>query len=247
MNKTIKIPDYFMVKHYKTLNILSSLDETEQMIAVVSAVTGESYDDVLQWSMPSIIEVYKKINDIMNNKNQQSFHRIIEWNGVMYGFRNMSKMNLGEYIDLDTLTKDVERNLTDILALLYRPVTRNEINTGAFIWKSTIKALKYEVENVFDYYDVEDYDADIRKTKAPDFEEFPLDIALGAMAFFLGTKAMLLSDTLLSSHKTQMEKMRKKTSKINFQLQSTTAGYLHSMNLQKPPSYQSQETKVSLN
>jgi len=244
MNKTIKIPEYFMVKHYKTLNILSSLDETEQMIAVVSAVTGESYDDVLQWSIPSIIEVYKKINDIMNHKGQQSFHPIIEWNGVMYGFRNMSKMNLGEYIDLDTLTKDVERNLTEILALLYRPVTRNDIKTGAFIWKSTIKALKYEVENVFNYYDIEEYDPDVRKIKADDFEEFPLDIALGAMAFFLGTKAMLLNGTLLSSHKARMKEMRERTSKINFQLQSTTAGYLHSMTLQKPPSYQSQETNV---
>jgi hypothetical protein len=150
----------------------------------------------------------------------------------------MSKMTLGEYVDLDNLTKDVNRNLTDILALLYRPVTRNDINTAKFIYKSTIKALKYEVENVFDYYDVEEYDADKRKIKAPEFDEFPLDIALGAMAFFLGTKETSLNDILLSSHKVKIEKAKKTMSKTKHRLLATTAGFLHSMNLQKPISYQ---------
>ena len=147
-------------------------------------------------------------------------------------------MTLGEYVDLDNLVKDTDRNLTDILALLYRPVTRNDVNTGKFIFKSTIKALKYEVENVFDYYDVEEYDINKRKVKAPEFDEFPLDIALGAMAFFLGTKTMLQNDILLSSHKIEMEKAKKIMSKRKIRLLATTVGFLHSMNLQKPISYQ---------
>ena len=235
--KQITIPEYLMVKHYKTLNILSSLDETDQMIVVISSVTGEHVDDVMMWSISSIIDVYKRITDIIN-KNSQTFHPIVEWKGQLYGFRNMSKMTLGEYVDLDNLIKDVDRNLNDILALLYRPVTRNEINTAKFIYKSTIKALKYEVENVFDYYDVEEYNTDKRKIKASEFDEFPLDIALGAMAFFLGTKTMLSSDILLSSHKIQIEKAKKMMSKTKHRLLVTTVGFLHSMNLQKPISYQ---------
>ena len=235
--KQITIPEYLMVKHYKTLTILSSLDETDQMIAVISSVTGEHVDDVMTWSVTSIIDVYKRITEVIN-KNSQTFHPIIEWKGQLYGFRNMSKMTLGEYVDLDNLIKDVDRNLNDVLALLYRPVTRNDINTAKFIYKSTIKALKYDVENVFDYYDVEEYDTDKRKVKAPEFDEFPLDIALGAMAFFLGTKIMLQSDILLSSHKIQTEKVKKTMSKTKHRLLATTAGFLHSMNLQKPISYQ---------
>lgn len=226
-----------MVKHYKTLTILSSLDETDQMIAVISSVTGEHIDSVMTWSISSIIDVYKRITEIIN-RNNQTFHPIVEWKGQLYGFRNMSKMTLGEYVDLDNLVKDTDRNLTDILALLYRPVTRNDVNTGKFIFKSTIKALKYEVENVFDYYDVEEYDINKRKVKAPEFDEFPLDIALGAMAFFLGTKTMLQNDILLSSHKIEMEKAKKIMSKRKIRLLATTVGFLHSMNLQKPISYQ---------
>jgi hypothetical protein len=246
MNKTknIKLPEYLMVKHYKTFNVLSSLDETEQMIAVISSITDEAFDDVMTWSLPSIIEVYKRINELMI-KNQQTFHPIIEWKGQLYGFRNMSKMTLGEFIDLDTLTKDIDRNLTEILALLYRPVTKNNINSATFILKSTIKALKYDVENVFDYYEIEEYDPDKRKTKASEFDEFPLDIAMGAMAFFLGTKAMLLNDTLLSSHKTQMDKVKKKMGKVKYRLVNTMVGFTHSMISQKPISYKSQETNVS--
>ncbi len=222
--KQIIIPEYLMVKHYKTLTILSSLDETDQMIAVISSVTGEHVDDVMTWSVTSIIDVYKRITEVIN-KNSQTFHPIIEWKGQLYGFRNMSKMTLGEYVDLDNLIKDVDRNLNDVLALLYRPVTRNDINTAKFIYKSTIKALKYEVENVFDYYDVEEYDINKRKVKAPEFDEFPLDIALGAMAFFLGTKIMLQNDILLSSHKIQTEKVKKTMSKTKHRLLATTVGF----------------------
>jgi hypothetical protein len=242
--KTITIPEYLMVKHHRTFNMLSTLDETDRMIAIISSVVGESVDDVMTWSLPSIMDVYKRIAEVITNNNQ-TFHPIIEWNGQLYGFKNMSKMQLDEYIDIDNLTKDTDRNLNEILAVLYRPITRNDVNTGKFIYKSTIKALKYEVENVFDYYDVEKYDSDKRKIKAPEFDNFPLDIALGALGFFLGTKAMLLNDTLSSFHKIQMDKVKKKMTKRKFRLLSTTVGFIHSMNLQKVPSYQSPETNVS--
>lgn len=241
--KVITIPEYLMIKHYKTFNTLSSLDEVEQMIAVISAITGELYDDVLKWNVPSIVDVYKRINDLIS-KNEQTFHPVIEWEGQLYGFQPMSKMSLGEYIDLDTLVKDIDNNINNILALIYRPVTKNKINSSTFILKSTIKALKYEVENIFDYYDVEEYEPDKCKSKAKEFDTFPLDIALGAMAFFLGTKTMLSSDILISSHLEQIKQAQKKMSKRKIQLLATMAGFTHSMNLQKVPSYRLQETNA---
>jgi hypothetical protein len=159
----------------------------------------------------------------------------------------MSKMTLGEYIDLDNLSKDTDKNITSILAILYRPVTSNKIKESKFIIKSTIKALQYDVENVFDYYEVEEYDIDKRKQITPEFDNFPLEIAMGAMGFFLDIKAMLLTNSQIYSLgpiETQIQKQMRKMSKTKRRLLNTTAGFIQSTNLLKPISYPSQVINV---
>jgi hypothetical protein len=245
MKVKISIPDYFQVKHYKALTILSSLDEVEQMIHTISSICEIPHDEILKWDIGSVVEVYGVINQMIANATQ-AFHPIIEWNGQMYGFKSMSKMTLGEYIDLDNLAKDTEMNLTSILAILYRPITNNKIKEGQFIIKSTIKAMNYEVENIFDYYSVEEYDPEIRKQRTKEFETFPLDIAMGALGFFLDINAMLLTNSQTYSLKPaetiikiEMEKM-KKTKK---RLLNIMVGYTYSTNLLRRKSYPLQEIK----
>jgi hypothetical protein len=246
MQVEITIPEYFNIRHYKALAHINSLDETEQMVHTISVITNTEASEVMKWSLPSVIDVYKHINNIISNQ-EQSFHPIIEWNGVLYGYRSMAKMTLGEYIDLDTFCKDVDKNLNNILALLYRPITSKKIDESKFIYKSTIKAMKYEVENVFDYYEIEEYDFEKHKIDSPKFDEFPIDIALGAMAFFLDIKAMLLSDSQIYSLKpleTSIKERVKTLPKRKQRLLNITAGFLHSTRLLKPISYQSQVTNV---
>ena len=242
MEVEITIPEYFNIKHYKALAHISSLDETQQMVHTISVITNTEAGEVMKWSLPSVIDVYRHINNMIGSQ-EQSFHPIIEWNGVLYGYRSMGKMTLGEYIDLDGLCKDVDKNLNQILALLYRPITSKKIDEGKFIYKSTIKAMKYEVENVFDYYEIEEYDTGKRKAESSKFDDFPIDIALGAMAFFLDTKAMLLSDSQIYSLKhleTAIKEQMRTLPKRKQRLLNTTAGYIHSTRLLKPISYQSQ-------
>jgi len=244
MQVEITIPDYFKIKHYKALAHIKSLDEVEQMVHTISVITNTDASEVMKWSLPSVIDVYKLINEMISQQ-QQSFHPVIEWDGVLYGYRSMGKMNLGEYIDIDNLSKDVDKNLNQILALLYRPIVKDSIDHSKFIYKSTIKALNYEVENVFDYYELEEYDPIKRKTESSKFDEFPIDIALGALAFFLDTKTMLLSNSQTYSLKFQekmIKKMMKTLPKRKQRLLNITGGFLHSMNLLKPISYQSQES-----
>ena len=244
MKVKVSIPEYFQVKHYKALTTLASLDEIEQMVHTVVSVADVSREEVMKWDVSSVIEVYGIINDIIAT-TAQSFHPIIEWNGQLWGFRNMSKMTLGEYIDIDNLSKDTEKNLTALLAILYRPITSNKIKDGKFIFKSTIKALKYDVENVFDYYTVEDYDLETRKQRTPEFENFPLDIAMGALGFFLDINAMLLTNSQTYSLRPTEEIVMKAMSKLNkkqHRLLNTMVGFTHSTNLLRRQSYQLQET-----
>ena len=244
MKVKVSIPEYFQVKHYKALTTLASLDEVEQMVHTIVSIADVPREEVMKWDIGSVVEVYGIINNIIAN-TAQSFHPIIEWNGQLWGFRNMSKMTLGEYIDIDNLAKDTEKNLTALLAILYRPITNNKIKDGQFIFKSTIKALKYDVENVFDYYTVEDYDLEVRKQRTPDFENFPLDIAMGALGFFLDINAMLLTNSQIYSLKQTEEMVKEEMLKLNkrqHRLLNTMVGFTHSTNLLRRQSYQLQET-----
>ena len=85
-----------------------------------------------------------------------------------FGFiPNLSKMSLGEYVDLDTYISDME-NMHKAMAVLYRPVHNS--------WEGK------EHYRVAEYEGTEKY-AEVMK-------DMPLGIALGAMAFFyrLGMK-----------------------------------------------------------
>jgi hypothetical protein len=245
MKLQITIPDYLMVKHYKMLTHLSSLDEVEQMVAVITALTGYESREVMKWNIPAVIQVYNELNTVLKNI-QPEFYPIIEWKDKQYGFSSMSKMSLGEYIDLDTLCKDTENNLNQILAMLYRPITKNNV-AGKYMVKSTLKAMKYEVENIFDYYEIEEYDPFKRKRAAKEFDDFPAEIALGALGFFLSIAAMSSknSATYFQEPITEILKMKNKMmmSKMKQLSQTITAGYLHSKTLATPPSYPSQEIK----
>lgn len=228
-----------MVKHYKQLKQLHSLDEREQMVAVITALTGYEATEIMKWNISSVINVYNELNKVLSDI-QPEFYPIIEWKGKQYGFSSMSKMSLGEYVDLDNLSKDTDTNINQILAMLYRPITKNKV-AGTYMVKSTIKAMKHEVENVFDYYEIEDYDPTIRKQHADEFDDFPVEIALGAMSFFLGIKVTSLNSSQIYTQ--QMDKIKKTMSKMSKRKQllaNTMGGYLHSKNWAIPPSYQSQ-------
>jgi hypothetical protein len=239
------IPDYFTVKHYKQFNILKSLDDMEQRLHVITSLTGESMETIKQWPIPFIIQLYARLNELIANVEPE-FYSVVEWEGKQYGFRPMHKMNLDEYVDLDNLIKDVDRNLNDILALLYRPITKNKLNSSKWITKQTVKVMQGQMENAFDYYDIEKYSNQIRKERSPQYDNFPASIALGALGFFLGSNLSLSKN--ITSYSQQWESMmnevKKKKNKIQRVLVLTTAGYISSMNLLKVPSYNSLEINV---
>jgi hypothetical protein len=241
MEITTNIPDYFTVKHYKQFSVLKSLDDMEQKLHVIQVLTGESMETVLNWPIPFIIQLYTRLNELIGGVEPE-FYPVIEWEGKQYGYRPMHKMLLDEYVDIDMLTKDTDRNINDIMAILYRPITKNKFNTNKWIAKQTFKVLQGQVENGFDYYDIEKYDNRIREERAPQYDNFPASVALGALGFFLGSNLSLSKNTTSYSQQweSMMNEVRSKKSKIRTALSLTTAGYISSMNLLKAPSYNSQ-------
>ena len=96
-----------------------------------------------------------------------------------FGFiPNLSKMSLGEYVDLDTYIGDTS-NLHKAMAVLYRPVHKS--------WK---KKKEYRVA---EYQGTEEYAAIMK--------DMPLGVALGALVFFYRLEKKLLMLSMLSSAK----------------------------------------------
>lgn len=186
-----KIPEYLTVEQYSKMSS-SEGGKVEKMIDIISALTGYSNDEVSKWSITSLNKVFDAYKSLLDNKNE--FHSLIEWNGTLYGYSHINAMTLGCYVDLENLSKDLDKNLHKVAAILYRPVTKHRFKSLSFAVKQKIKMLNNQVENVFDFYEIEEYDNKVRKDREEDFKEFPAHILLGAIGFFLGTGSLYLND-----------------------------------------------------
>jgi hypothetical protein len=145
-------------------------------------------------------------------------------------------------MDLERLSKDPKKNLTEIAAILYRPIKEHKLKSLEFQVKSNIKAIVGKNEHIFPYYTVEKYDATQRKIDAKKMSDFPASVALGAMSFFLLTGAQSLKNTQISSQQILSKKQMKKTLMSLAQaFKNTMDGSTQYMSLRTLPSYKSQE------
>jgi hypothetical protein len=58
-------------------------------------------------------------------------------------------MTLGEYIDIENLCKNVNDNLSELMALMYREVTTNKFDTFQWKLKSRVKLALGKTEDLF--------------------------------------------------------------------------------------------------
>ena len=243
-NIELQIPDYFTVDHFQQYTKFTSFDPIDQMVAVVGLLSNHTEEEIKNWPVEGVIKSYQAMVKLLQDTKPE-FFPVIEWEGKQYGYRSLAKMTLAEYIDLDNLSKNSQENLTDILAILYRPITESKLGNGKFMTKTFIKAWTGKVENPFDYYSIEDYDSEKRKTVSESFKNFPVSVALGALSFFLGTVLSLLPDSKTSTLDREIMKQIQTKRKGRRRLQNITAGYIRSKNWETLPSYQSLETNQS--
>lgn len=233
----IEIPPYLTIGDYKRLKEFEGDDQFQKLIHVICSLTDQPEKEVREWDARSLIKVGKLLMEKANP--QQEYHPLIEWDGQLYGYRSITKFTLGEYADLESLAKDPTNNLDQIAALLYRPVKKHRFDSLSFAVKQTIRVVNNNIANVFDYYDVEDYDVEERIFNARMMKDFPVHLILGAMAFFLNSASQSFHNTLFSQNhltKEQMEALNNKT--LRSLLQSTGGGSPLSTSSLKPTYYQ---------
>jgi hypothetical protein len=241
--KTVKvdIPNYLTIKHYLGFQLITDVkNDIDLVINTVSIMTGHPVEEIRQWGINDLVTVYKALIEVQLDTKPE-FYPILEVEGTLYGFQPISKMTVGEHMDLDRLVKDPQKNLSEIIAILYRPITEHKLRSLEFQVKSNIKALVGGSEHIFPYYTVEKYDANQRKIDKEKILDFPASVALGAMSFFLLTGGTSLKSSQMSSpldHKSMMKKMEEQAKLV---FNNTMDGFTQYTSLRTLPSYKSQE------
>ena len=221
MEIKLEIPDYLSVKHWKKFVVTEHLDQSDRMISLLATLTDKTDDEVKEYTPIALKTVYEAVLKSLNEL-EPSFYPVFELDGVLYGFKSMSSLTLGEYVDLERLAKQPQENIEEIMAILYRPITKNRFSGIKWAFKNKHKIALGEAENLFKYYEVEKYDSSKREENAEKLSVIPASMALGALSFFLvvGTSFSIGSSLSSQSPKEQMKTVKK----INKQMASMNFG-----------------------
>ena len=246
MEVKLNIPDYLSIKQWKQFNSLEHLSPTEKMIKMISILSDKDEEEIKTWTPSSLQEVYGKILDALVDI-QPSFYPIFELDDVLYGYIPMNKLTLGEYVDLERLAKLPQENIEEIMAILYRPITKHKFGGMKWAFKNTLKVKMGDAENLFKYYEVEKYDSSQRLANSEKLSVLPATIALGALSFFLALGNIFLLGSNLSSlpPKEQMKIVKEMSNKMGSM--NIGDGLAQFIIYRQHPSYQSPVTSLSLN
>ena len=156
-----------------TLRHLQVLETSDDPMTCVGAVTGTDWEELRDMPRALIQEAYNHLQTLRKAETQRHLETF-ELNGTRYGFiPNWDEFTAGEWIDAEQLCGDFWKNAHKVMALLFRPVTRE--------WGNR--------------YEIEPYTA---KEDAEAFLDMPADQVAGALLFFSTTRNELLN-TLQSS------------------------------------------------
>ena len=245
MKLEVKYPDYLSIKDWKYFSSLEGQTDASKMINFISYITDTSEDELKELQPQDIKDTYAMILQHLGDVDAR-FFPVIEIEKTLYGFASISKMTLGEYMDLERLAKESTKNLEEIMAILYRPIKKHSFKGIRWAFNKTFKTGIGKVENLFKYYTLEKYDSTKRPEQADVMAGIPVSFALGCLSFFL----VLASSSLLSIQAYSIAKNKQEKKMMMDKIKETLTvpigdGLLQYISYQKHPSLQSQEIRVS--
>ena len=248
MELKLTIPDYLSIEAYKKVTSLEHLSDLEKMMAVLGVLSNLSEDKMRELQIQELSKVFTEVTDSLIDVNPE-FYPLFEIEGQLYGYNPITKMTLGEFVDVTNLTKDPIKNLEQIMALLYRPVLKHRFNGIKWAFKNSFKTGLGEVEDLTKYYTLEAYSTELRNKNAEIMNKLPVSFALGALSFFLQVGNSLLLGTQTYSavgrkltNKETKELAKRMTLAISTNIGDGLQQFITSRQL---PSLVSQEIKLS--
>lgn len=244
---SLTIPDYLSLGNYKKLTQLDHLSDLEKTVASLTILTDLPEDTIRELHRGDLAKIHTDVIERTMDLTSE-FYPVFEMDGVMYGFADISSLSLGAYVDLDRLVKDPVNNISEIIAILYRPILKHRFNSFEYAFKQSFKVKLGEAENIFKYYTLEKYDNKIREERAELMDKIPASFALGALSFFLqaGSAHLIGSLTSLPENKKERKEVMKEIKKtIKRTLSDNIGGGLQLfISSRQLPSLTSQEIKL---
>ena len=133
----VKIKKEGKVKEFKLINSWSDVTletwlqlidfetgtKTEEATETIAALSNIPKQLIKELALSDVAVIMSKIGELQA-KQDTKLKRIIEINGVEYGFHpDLNKITLGEYADIEQFIKNgIDKNLPELMAILYRPV-----------------------------------------------------------------------------------------------------------------------------
>ena len=183
----VKIKKEGKVKEFKLINSWSDVTlktwlqlidfetgtKTEEATETIAALSDIPKKLIKELSLSDVAVIMSKVGELQA-KQDTKLKRIIEINGVEYGFHpDLDSISLGEYADIEQFIKNgIDKQLPELMAVLYRP----------------IKLKKNDI------YIIEPYDGDIR-LRAEEMKLMSAEQVQSALVFFY-TLGKVLSEIL---------------------------------------------------
>ena len=136
-------------------------EEASKTIELLSDIPKETLREL---ELSDVAKILGILSELQKNTKDTKLKNIIEINKVEYAFHpNLSEITLGEYADIEQLIKvGIEKNLPELMAILYRPVKEKHKN-GVYI--------------------IDAYDGDIRM-RTEEMKQMSAEQVQSALVFF---------------------------------------------------------------
>ena len=135
INKEGKEKNYNLIKSWndvtldKWVKLISKKEKTKSQEALdtISVLSDIPKKVINELGIQDVSIILKKIAYLQQEDNSK-LKKIFKLNDIDYGFHpNLEEITLGEYADIETYLKNgIENNLTELMAVLYRPITERD-------------------------------------------------------------------------------------------------------------------------
>jgi len=143
--------------------------KTEEATETIAALSDIPKKLVKELALSDVAAIMSKIGELQA-KQDTKLKRIIEINGVEYGFMpDLDSISLGQYADIEHFIKNgIDKNLPELMAVLYAPIK----------------------EKKNDIYIIDAYDGDIR-LRAEEMKQMSAEQVQSALRFFFALGKIL--------------------------------------------------------